>query len=198
MLYLLAILFVPAALTAKCCGPAKFSATMYVVGTTLPANGVPNLFEYDLRLFYDYNGKMARTQMEIAGKEQISLLDLSKNISYNLYDGHCTMENTTQQAQSPCVPDEAQLVGHQMMGSANYSLAVDTWRWATSDLTIKFTVTNDTCTIVQMSMYGNIGGSPGETTYLLSDITEGALPNGIFNIPPECRSHENGAGPVVG
>ncbi|OWF49838.1 uncharacterized protein LOC110451164 isoform X2 [Mizuhopecten yessoensis] len=195
MLFFFAVLFVPAALAAKCCGPSKFSGVMHMVGATIRPDGTPNIFDYDMKLSYDYDLKMARTDMMIAGRQQMSLIDYNNNVTYSVYDGFCTKNSSFIEAQSPCVPDEAQFAGSQVMGSANASLAVDTWRLTTSDLVMKITVTKDTCTIVQESMYGNINGEQGESTYIFSDLTEGALANGVFNVPPECRYQ---TAPLVG
>ncbi|XP_033741648.1 uncharacterized protein LOC117328272 [Pecten maximus] len=154
------------------------------------------LIQSNFRVYYDYTERMAKTVAMVDGKEQISIIDYRNNVTYSIYDGVCTKNASYNEAQRLCIPDDAVFAGSQIMGSPNNSLVVNTWRITTSDLTLKVTVTNDTCTIVQESMYGNINGSPGESTYLLSDVTEGALPNGIFNIPPECRQPLTG--PIVG
>ncbi|XP_069124592.1 uncharacterized protein [Argopecten irradians] len=140
---------------------------------------------------------MARTEQTIDGKPEIALVDYNQNITYTIHDGSCSKSASYQPAQSPCIPDDAVLIGTQVLGSSNNSLAINTWRVTTPLLEYKITVTNDTCSFVQETFYGVLSpGVSGSTTFLLSDITEGALPNGIFQVPPECRHAMTG--PAVG
>ncbi|XP_069124595.1 uncharacterized protein [Argopecten irradians] len=102
---------------------------------------------------------MARTEQTIDGKPEIAIIDYNQNITYTIHDGSCYKAASYTPAQSPCVPDDAVLVGAQVLGSSNNSLAVNTWRVTTPQLETKITVTNDTCLIVQETIYGLL--SPG-------------------------------------
>ncbi|KAK6169975.1 hypothetical protein SNE40_018481 [Patella caerulea] len=189
-LFLLYALLVSSSHSQKrCCVDKQFSAIL-----ADPSDIARGSYQFS-HIAEDFEAKLlATTTFQFSpGNSSIPLSrvvqDFNQGIQYVIYSDKCTSQKLQYTMQGPCVPDDAEFLGSNIIGYQPKTLNINGYRWkfANQEAYIAMTFSDD-CTPLVESIIGTINGGPVDRTYIFNQYQKTITDRSIFNIPATCTT----------